>query len=56
MSKTDVNKPPKNSSSKWDEAIQDASEKIKRLKFSIKVFEQKKMAGEEWAAEITPNK
>jgi hypothetical protein len=56
MSKTPVNKSPRNGLSKWDEAIQDASEKIKRLKFSIKIFEQKKMAGEKWSTEVTSNK
>ena len=33
---------------KWDEAIADAQERIKRLKFSIKVFRQNKKAGKPW--------
>ena len=33
---------------KWDEAIADAKEKIKRLRYSIAVYEQRKLVGDRW--------
>ena len=35
-----------NSSEKWDEAIADAKEKIRKLRFSIRVFEARKASGD----------
>jgi hypothetical protein len=32
----------------WDSAIADAKERIKRLRFSIKIFEQHQKRGEPW--------
>ena len=33
---------------KWDEAIADAEEKIRRLRYSISVFKARKEAGDVW--------
>ena len=35
----------------WGRAIADAKERIKRLEFSIRIFRQRKKAGEKWPAE-----
>ena len=32
----------------WDSAIADAKERIRRLRFSIKIFEQHQKRGEPW--------
>ncbi len=41
---------PKNIS-KWDEAISDAQEKINRLKFTIKVYSERRARGDQWPGE-----
>jgi hypothetical protein len=46
------NKPVKNSPS-WDWAIQDARERIARLRESIRVFERMKKAGEPWRGDCS---
>lgn len=33
---------------KWDEAIADAKDKIKGLRYSISVYRQRKLAGDTW--------
>ncbi len=38
----------KTNKSRWDEAISDAKEKIQGLRYSIRVFEARKKAGEPW--------
>ena len=38
----------KTKKSKWDEATSDAKEKIRGLRYSIRVFEERKKAGEPW--------
>jgi hypothetical protein len=35
----------------WQTAIQDANNRIKELRFSIRVFKEKLSAGEPWPAE-----
>jgi hypothetical protein len=39
----------------WDAAIADAKERIKRLKLSVKVFEQHRRAGEPWPGSESEN-
>ena len=34
--------------SKWDEAIGDAEEKIRKLRWTIRVYKERKIAGEPW--------
>jgi hypothetical protein len=38
----------KNTVNKWDEAIAEAKRRIADLKFSIRVFEDRKERGESW--------
>ena len=42
------NRPKPKKVSGWDRAIADAKMRIKKLEFSIRVFRQRKKAGEEW--------
>jgi hypothetical protein len=39
---------------KWDEAIADAKEKIRRLRLTIRVYKEHKKAGEVWPGEMQP--
>jgi hypothetical protein len=39
-------------SSGWDQAIADARKKIEKLEFSIRVFKQRKEAGEQWPGSV----
>lgn len=39
----------------WDQAIAEAKEQIKRLEFSIEVFEQNKREGRSWPSSTEPS-
>jgi hypothetical protein len=41
--------------SEWDAAIADAKERIKRLRYSISVFQASKRSGEPWTPSATQN-
>jgi hypothetical protein len=44
-----------NVANKWDEAIEDAERKIAKLRFSIRVFQARKMAGDSFPLDTQLN-
>ena len=42
--------------SKWDQAISEAKEKIKELRYTIKVFSELRDAGEPWPGKRTTDR
>ena len=43
----------KTNNTRWDEAISDAKKRIRSLRYSIRVFEARKKAGEVWPDDST---
>jgi hypothetical protein len=41
--------------SAWDDAIRDAQERIKKLRYTIRVYRERKKAGEPWLVTSTRN-
>jgi hypothetical protein len=38
----------------WNQAISEAKAKIKALRYTIKVYEERRDAGETWPGEVSP--